>query len=45
MAIARLIFTLDGGFQLFRAAFDLTVRVEPLKVALGLEKFIFGHFK
>merc|ERR1712059_180166 len=32
------IFTLDGGFQLFWAAFDLPMTVVPLKVALGLEK-------
>ena len=35
MAVACSIFTLDGGFQLFWAAFDLLVTVVPLKVALG----------
>ena len=44
MAVARSIFTLDGGFQLFWAAFDLTFAVVPLKVAIG-ENFFFGHFK
>merc|ERR1712059_176930 len=39
------IFTLDGGFQLFWAAFDLPIRVVPLKVALGLEKNDFWEFK
>ena len=39
------IFTLDGGFQLFWAAFDLPMTVVPLKVALGLEKLEFWHFK
>ena len=39
------IFTLDGGFQLFWAAFDLPMTVVPLKVALGLEKFDFWAFK
>ena len=43
MAVARSIFTLDGGFQLFWEAFDMPVKVVPLKVALGLEKFNFGH--
>ena len=38
MAVARSIFTLDRGFQLFWAAFDLPMTVVPLKVALGLEK-------
>ena len=40
------IFTLDGGFQLFWAAFDLPMTVVPLIVALGLKKkMIFGHSK
>ena len=33
------------GFQLFWAAFDLLVTVVQLKVALGLEKIDFWHFK
>ena len=45
MAGAHSIFTLDGGFQLLWAAFDLPVRVLPLKVALGLEKNYFGSFQ
>ena len=45
MAVAHSIFTLDGGFQLFWAAFDLPMTVVPLKVALGLEKMSFGHLK
>ena len=45
MTVAHSIFTLDGGFQLFWAAFDLIVTVVPLKVALGWEKLIFGHLK
>ena len=45
MTVAHLIFTLDGGFQLFWAAFDLPMTVVPLKVALGLEKFDFWAFK
>ena len=45
MAVAHLIFTLDGGFQLFWAAFVLPMTVVPLNVAFGLEKLIFGHFK
>ena len=44
MAVAHPIFTLDGGFQLFWAAFDLTMTVVPLKVALVLEKFDFWPF-
>ena len=38
MAVAHSIFTFDGVFQLFWAAFDLPMTVVPLKVALGLEK-------
>ena len=38
MAVAHSIFTLDGGFQLFWAGFDLSVTVVPIKVALGLGK-------
>ena len=45
MALADPIFTLVVGFQLFWAAFDLLVIVVPLKVALGLKKNDFGHFK
>ena len=44
-ALADPILTLDGGFQLFWAAFDLPMTVVPLKVALGLEKFDFWPFK
>ena len=44
-ALADPIFTLDGGFQLFWAAFDLPMTVVPLKVALGLEKFDFWAFQ
>ena len=39
------VFTLDGGFQLFWAAFDLPMAVVPLKVALGLEKIDFWSFQ
>ena len=39
MAVARSIFTLDGGVQLIWAAFGPTLAVIPLKVTLGLEKF------
>ena len=45
MALADPIFSLVVGFQLFWAAFDLLVTVVPLKVALGWENLIFGHFK
>ena len=38
-------FNLDGGFQLFWAAFDLPMTVVPLKVALGLEKIDFWSFE
>ena len=41
MAVAHSIFTLDGGFQLFWAAFDLPMTVVPLKVALRLKKLDF----
>ena len=39
------IFTLDGGFQLFWAAFDLPMTVVPLKVALGWDKLDFWALK
>ena len=45
MAVAHSIFTLDGGVQLFWAAFDMPVTVVPLKVALGWDKFDFWAFK
>ena len=45
MALADLIFTLVVRFQLFWADIDLLVTVVPLKVDLGWEKWIFGHFK
>ena len=38
MAVACSIFTLDGGFQLFWAAFDLLMTVVSLKVAIGFKK-------
>ena len=44
MTLADPIFTLDGEFQLFWAAFDLLVTVVPLKVALGLEQIDFWSF-
>ena len=45
MAVARSIFTLDGGFQLFCAAFDMPVTGVPLEVALGWQKFYFWAFQ
>ena len=45
MALADPIFTLDGEFQLFWAAFYMPVTVLPLKVALGLKKMSFGNLK
>ena len=45
MAVARSIFTLDGGFQLFYTAVDMPVTGVPFKVALGYKKMVFGHFK
>ena len=45
MAVARSIFTLDGGVQLFWAAFDPILAMVPLKVALGWDKFDFWAFK
>ena len=45
MAVARSIFTLGGGVQLFWAAFDMPVAVVPLKVALGWDKFDFWMFQ
>ena len=45
MAIACSIFTLDGGFKLILSAFDVSVTVVPLKVAIGLEKIDFWVFK
>ena len=45
MALAHSIFTLDGGFQLILPAFDVSVTVVPLKVAIGLEEIDFGVFK
>ena len=44
-ALADPIFILDDGFQLFWEAFDMLMTVSPLKVALGLEKIDFWHFK
>ena len=45
MAVARSIFTLDGGFQLFCAAFDMPMTGVSLKVSLGYKKMFFGHSK
>ena len=45
MAVAFSILTLDGGFKLFQAAFDLPMTVLPLQVALGLEKIVFWAFQ
>ena len=45
MAVARSIFTLDGGFQLFCAAFDMPVTGVPLEVALGYKKIVFWEFQ
>ena len=38
MAVARSIFILDGWVQLFWAAFDMPIRVVPLKVTIGYKK-------
>ena len=45
MAVACSIFTLDGGVQLFWAAFDMPMTGVPLKVALGFKKIYFWAFK
>ena len=45
MAVARSIFTLDGGFQLFCAAFDMIMTGVPLEVALGYKKIVFWAFQ
>ena len=45
MAVARSIFTLDGGFQLFCAAFYMPVTGVALKVALGFKKIVFWAFQ
>ena len=42
MAVARSIFTLGGGVQLFWAAFDMPMTVVPLKVALGCKTNVYG---
>ena len=44
-AVAHSIFTLDGGFQLFCAAFDMPVTSVPLEVALGYKKIDFWELK
>ena len=44
IVVAHSIFTLDGGFSLFWADFDMLVTVVPLKVALGWEKIDFWAF-
>ena len=41
MIVACSTFTLDGGFQLFWATFDMPVTGVPLKVALGYKKNVF----
>ena len=45
MAVDHSIFTLDGGVQLFWAAFVMPVTVVPLKVALGFKKIDFCLFQ
>ena len=45
MALADTILTLDGGVQLFWAAFDLFLAVVPLKVGLGLATNYFWAFQ
>ena len=46
MAVACSIFTLGGeGVQLFWAAFDMSVTMVPLKVALGCKKIDYWAFK
>ena len=45
IAVAHSIFTLDGGFQLFCAAFDMPMTGVPLEVALGWQKFYFWAFQ
>ena len=45
MVVARSIFTLDGGFQLFWTAFDMTMTGVPLEVALGWQKCYFWAFQ
>ena len=45
MAVVRSIFTLDGGFQLFCAAFDMAMTGIPLEVALGYKIFFFWLFQ
>ena len=44
-AVARSIFTLGGGFQLFCAAFDMPMTGVPLEVALGYKKIVFWAFQ
>ena len=45
MAVARSIFTLGGGIQLFCAAFDMPMIGVPLEVALGYKKIVFWAFQ
>ena len=45
MAVARSIFTLGVGFELFCAAFDMPVTGVALKVALGYKKIVFWVFQ
>ena len=45
MAVAHSIFTLDGGFQLFCAVFDMPMTGVALKVALGYKQIGFWAFK
>ena len=45
MVVACSIFTLDGGFQLFCAAFDMPMTGVTLEVALGYKKIVFWAFQ
>ena len=45
MAIAHSIFILDGGFKWSFSAFDVSITVVPLKVALWLEKIYVCAFQ
>ena len=45
MAVARSIFTLGGGFQLFCTAFDMPMTGVALKFALGYKKIVFWAFQ
>ena len=45
MAVARSIFTLGGGSQLFCTAFDMPMTGVALTVALGYKKIVFWAFQ